>query len=106
MGGYGSGRRKQYHITNECFPIDTSLLLKQKLLTGKLRQGATITFTTTSKDLQGNMTEKRHHLHCIVKRNAPGEAGELTKWNAVGQVTLFYGVRIAGEEKGQHCVDL
>src|SRR5947209_3195821 len=106
MGGFGSGRRKQFHITWECCPIDTTQLLKQKLLTGKLRQGATLTFTGGTQDLQGKVTETTHRLHCIVERYERGKAGKFAQWEAVGQVTLLYGVRISEEDQGKHWIDL
>ena len=68
MGGYGSGRKKVHAITGECLPLDTSFLLKRKMLTGKLKQGGELTFTISAKDVKGKMTETHHTLHCIVER--------------------------------------
>ena len=93
MGGYGSGRRKAYPITSECLPLDTSFLLKRNLLTGKqLEQGGELTFTSSTKDIKDKVTETHHNLYCIVERYGD-EAGEFSKWDAAGHITLIYGVK-------------
>ena len=63
MGGYGSGRRKQHHITNDCITIDTAQLRKHKLLTGKkLSRGAQIKYVSTATTVKEKVTETHHEL--------------------------------------------
>lgn len=98
MGGYGSGRRKQHHIISECLPLDTSFLLKRKMLIGKREQGATITFTGSATDIKGKVTETHHNLFCIVERYGD-EGGELSKWDASSHLTLVYGAKQGEQQK-------
>ncbi len=81
MGGYGSGRRKVHAITSECLSLDTSLLLKRKMLTGKLKQSGDVTFTHRAKDIKGKVKETQHILSCIVERY-DDEGGEFSRWDA------------------------
>src|SRR5438105_4087457 len=100
MSGYGSGRRRKHHLTTECLPLDTSYLLKRKMLTGKkLKQGAEFTFGSSTKDIKGKVTAgATHHLHCIVERYGD-EGGEFSKWDAAGHITLLYGVKQGDQQK-------
>ncbi len=97
MGGYGSGRRKVHAITDECLSLDTSLLLKRRMLTGKLKQGGDVTFTHRAKDIKGKVKETQHILSCMVERYGD-EGSEFSGWNAQGHITLFYGMK-QGEQK-------
>jgi hypothetical protein len=114
MGGYGSGRTKTHHITGECIPIDTSRLLKQKLLADEKReQGQTWTFTTTAKYLQREAYSVRHKevekqtqhsIHVLVERYDQG--GTFARWDAIGHVTIGYTYSVEDENKGKQVVDL
>jgi hypothetical protein len=108
MGGYGSGRRKRHHITYEGVPIDTMSLLKRGLLTGeKLSTGAKVAYTIQAKDLKGKVTETHHALYVRVKRYPEDDqAGEFACCDAIGQVTLLYGVKVGGEDQGMQRADI
>jgi hypothetical protein len=108
MGGFGSGRRKTHHITNECLSIDTMQLRKHKLLTNKkLSTGAHIKYVSQSKSLKEKVTEQHHEIYVLVERYGSGDpSGEFAAWDAIGHVTLLYGVRIGGEDKGGQHVDI
>jgi hypothetical protein len=118
MGGYGSGRRKTHRTTYECIAIDTTQLLKQKLLTGEKREnGITMTFSLSTKDMpfvseysrmcKERDTQSKHSLHVLVKRYDEGNPGNtFARWDAVGQVTMGYCYRIGDEGKGKQVVEL
>jgi hypothetical protein len=106
MGGYGSGRTKRHHTTNECLAIDTMLLRKRGMLTpDKLETGDQVTFTSQAKTVKGKVTETHHDLYLLVKRYAADETGEFSRWGAIGHLTLIYGVRRKDAKQGKrHCV--
>ena len=108
MGGYGSGRRKTHHITYDCLSIDTMQLRKHKLLTSKkLSTGSHIKYVSQSKSVKEKVIEQHHELYVLVERYAPGNPpGELAKWDAIGHVTLLYGVKVGGEDKGKQHAEL
>src|SRR6266568_5579266 len=91
MGGYGSGRRVRCSLISECLPVDTSFLLKRKMLTGG-KQGGKLTFTIGMKDIKGKVTETKHNLSCLVERYGE-EEGEFSKVDAAGHLTLRYGIK-------------
>src|SRR5205823_2535455 len=76
-------------------------------LTGKkLETGGQVTYTGSSKDVKGKMTETHHNLYCLVKHYAPDEAGEFARGGAIGHLTLLYGVQMVGKNKGKHSIDI
>lgn len=98
MGGYGAGRRKTHLSISECIPLDTSFLLKRKMLTGDLVQSAELTFISRATDAKGKMTETKHSIDCLVKRYGE-ESGEFSEWRAAGHVTFRYRVKQGGQFK-------
>ncbi len=85
MGGYGSGRRVRYSLTSECLPLDTSFLLKRKMLTGG-KQGGELTFTSSTKDIKGKVTETKHNLYCLVERYGEEEGDRILVASAGGSL--------------------
>jgi hypothetical protein len=103
MGGYGSGRTKWHHVTDECLPIDTMQLRKLGMLSGKkLEVGGQMSYTSTSKNVKGKQEKRHHGIVMLVKRYAPGESGKFAKWEASGHLTLTYAVKQGEQQKAYH----
>lgn len=81
MGGYGSGRTKRHHITDECISIDLSAL-------HPFLRSEEPSIVATCTETRGKQREQ-HKLRLTVTRYQPGE-GLFRCWDAIGHVTMRY----------------
>src|SRR2546429_9988011 len=98
MGGYGSGRKASHHVTSECIPIDTTLLLKHGYLAGAMEQSSTLTYTakrqTFWRTWEGEQLESEQSgLNFTIERYTDGQPGLFRQWEACGHMTLRYGIK-------------
>lgn len=100
MGGYGSGRIKAHHITDECIPIDTTALLKRKLLPSS---GGKVSL---SYNLAARMFEHEHNtMRCKeVERAYTNSVGIQVSGDVV---TLSYRCKIGDQQmSGPQKIDI
>src|SRR5579859_1742826 len=84
MGGYGSGRRREHRITDECIVIDATTMNRLKLFSGPMLQGREVTWLA-----EGQTPAPGQRLAVVVQRY-DGKAGLFSRWDAAGHMVLAY----------------